>query len=80
MEDKRATPAEIADFEDWLSSLSRRQRKFANLLATGESTTAAARRFDVSLGRISQIRRELEYSWRAFQGEATSTHAADSDR
>ena len=90
VEDKRATPADIAavriDFADWLKSLSRRLRRIANLLATGESTAVAAMKFRVSPGRISQIRRELERSWRTFQGEETSSNAvavtacgADSD-
>jgi hypothetical protein len=38
-------------------------------LAAGERTTDVARRFGVSLARISQLRRELERSWLAFQGE-----------
>ena len=79
VEDKRATPADIAavriDFADWLKSLSRRLRRIANLLATGESTAVAAMKFRVSPGRISQIRRELERSWRTFQGEETSSNA-----
>ena len=79
VEDKRATPADIAavriDFADWLTSLSRRLQRIANLLATGETTGAAARKFRVTPGRISQIRRKLEQSWRTFQGEETSADA-----
>ena len=82
VEDKRATPADIAavriDFADWLKSLSRRRRRIANLLATGESTAAAAKKFRVTPGRISQIRRKLEQSWRTFQGEETSAAAVAS--
>ena len=79
VEDKRATPADIAavriDFADWLKSLSHRLRRIANMLATGESTDVAAKRFRVSPGRISQIRREMERSWRTFQGEEISSSA-----
>ena len=79
VEDKRATPADIAavriDFADWLKSLSRRLRRIANLLATGESTAVAAMKFRVSPGRISQIRRELEWSWMTFQAEEASSAA-----
>ena len=63
------------DFSDWLKSLSRRLRRIANLLATGETTGAAAKKFRVTPGRISQIRRQLEQSWRTFQGEETSAAA-----
>ena len=73
LEDRRASPADIAsariDFQDWLATLSDRLRKIANVLATGESTSAVANMFQISSGRVSQIRRELERSWRIFQGE-----------
>ena len=73
VEDRRAGPAETAccriDFADWLTSLSRRYRRIATTLAQGESTGATAKRFKVSSGRMSQIRRELRESWEEFQGE-----------
>ena len=73
IEDRHAGPAEIAanriDFADWLTMLSRRSRKIATTLATGETTTAAARQFRVSPARISQIRGELKDCWERFQGE-----------
>ncbi len=74
VEDRNSTPADIAafriDFAAWLKSLPRRQRGIARLLAAGETTSVTARRFHVSDGRISQIRRELEQSWREFHGES----------
>jgi hypothetical protein len=73
VEDKNAGPADTAiiriDFTTWLQLLPRRLWKIATFLASGESTTAAAKRFRVSLGRISQIRRELLRAWCHFQGE-----------
>lgn len=73
VEDKRAGPAETAimriDFAAWLQFLPRRLRKIASFLAKGETTIAAAKRFHVSHGRISQIRRELFLAWHHFQGE-----------
>ena len=73
VEDPHAGPAEIAatriDFAAWLQSLAPRVRNIAKLLATGESTGAAAQKFGVSPGRISQLRRKLEQAWSAFQGE-----------
>jgi hypothetical protein len=73
VEDKRATPAEIAecriDFAEWLDRLPHRQRKIAMTLATGETTKATAKRFAVSPARISQFRRAFQTSWFAFHGE-----------
>jgi hypothetical protein len=73
IEDGHATPAELAasriDFPAWLKTLSRRDRKLALKLATGETTGTVATLFKVSAGRISQIRRELMESWRKFVGD-----------
>ena len=73
VEDRRAGPAEVAvtriDFAAWLHLLPRRLRKIATFLASGESTTATAKRFRVSPGRVSQIRRELHVAWNLFQGD-----------
>jgi hypothetical protein len=52
-----AGPAEVAawriDFAEWLRRLTARLRKIALALAAGETTTAAARLFDVSPARIA---------------------------
>lgn len=73
VEDKTAGPADIAairmDFAAWLKSLTPRLRRIAKTLATGETTKDVARRFGVSQGRVSQIRRELQHAWLLFQGE-----------
>ena len=79
VEDKNATPADIAatriDFAAWLDTLPRRQRRIAETLATGESTGCTARKFHVSPGRISQLRRKLFDAWREFQGEILGSPA-----
>jgi hypothetical protein len=73
IEDKRATPAEVAacriDFAEWLRRLTARLRKIALALASGETTKDAAERFGLSPARISQLREWLKKSWEAFQGE-----------
>jgi hypothetical protein len=73
IEDKHTGPAEVAatriDFTAWLQALPRRLRRTAKFLANGETTTAAAKRFRLSQGRISQIRKELYLAWHRFQGE-----------
>ena len=71
--DKTCTPAELAasriDVQAWFKSLNRRDRRVAEFLAAGQTTTAAASKFKVSAGRISQLRRELAESWRKFVGD-----------
>ena len=73
VEDRRFPPAETAaarvDFADWLQRLSRRNRRVATLLATGESTSVVARRFRLTPGRVSQLRRELCDHWHVFVGD-----------
>jgi hypothetical protein len=39
-------------------------------LATGESTSATAKRFNVTPGRVSQLRKELAQNWADYQGES----------
>jgi hypothetical protein len=67
---RSAVPEQAAfrlDFPRWRASLRRRDRKILDALAGGERTADAARRFKISPGRISQLRREFEQSWREFQ-------------
>jgi hypothetical protein len=61
------------DFPAWLAGLGSRDRKIATSLAVGNSTGVVARRFRVSAGRISQLRRELCDSWKEFLGETRVT-------
>jgi len=74
IEDKTSGPAEIAaarlDVETWLARMPRLKRGIAKTLATGESTSATAKRFEVTPGRVSQIRRELAENWADYQGES----------
>jgi len=77
VEDRHAGPADIArmrlDFASFLSSLPVRLRRIAKFLAKGESTMAAAEKFGVSAGRISQIRVELKKAWERFVGDDPAT-------
>ena len=73
VEDRKAGPADTAaariDFGDWLLTLGGRRRGIAETLAEGETTSVTAAKFRVSLGRISQLRRELRDDWERFHGE-----------
>ena len=57
------------DFKDWLRQLPRRDRRVAEFLSLGHRTQDAARKFRVSQGRISQLRRELADNWKRFVGD-----------
>lgn len=57
------------DFPAWLARLRPRDRKIAKSLAVGNATGEVAKQFDISAGRVSQLRRELYASWREFHGE-----------
>ena len=80
VESKRAGPAETAvirlDFSAWLQLLPRRLRKIATFLANGEGTKATAKKFHLSEGRISQMRKELYQAWYRFQGDMSALAAA----
>jgi len=73
IEDRHAGPAQTAaariDIGQWFASLPRKKRRIAESLATGMTTKAAARRFRLSAGRISQLRRLFLESWADFQSE-----------
>lgn len=79
IEDPSSTPADIVairlDFQSWLDSLPQRQRQIAEVLSTGETTYAVARLFNVTPGRISQVRHQLKAAWNAFQSDAGTAPA-----
>jgi len=74
-EDNRVTPADEAifhlDYQAWLAGLAEPKRRVAELLAEGHEPGLVARVLGVSPPRVTQLRHELEASWRAFQGGAT---------
>ena len=80
IEDRRSGPADIActriDFDAWLHSLPCRHRRLAQFLSLGNRTSDAARKFKMSNGRVSQLRRELAASWRRFAGDNPLPEAA----
>src|SRR4051812_24107591 len=61
VEDRRASPAEIAsfkiDFAAWLKRLRLSKRQVALRLVAGDSTSEVAGRFRLSPGRVSQLRK-----------------------
>jgi len=73
LEDRRAGPFDIVrtklDVAAWLRSLPSKLRRIAKTLANGDRTSDVAKKFNLSAGRISQIRAELAHSWRRFIGD-----------
>lgn len=65
------------DFPAWLNRLSARDRKIAEMLAVGHCTSEVAQRVGISCGRVSQLRRELQNSWRKFQGDFAENEPMD---
>ncbi len=77
VEDHRTpVPDQVAfriDFPNWLTRLSRRNRRIAEALALGHSTGQVAKRFKLSPGRISQLRGEFYQSWQDYHGDPAAT-------
>jgi hypothetical protein len=74
LQDRRVSPADQAafnlDFQNWLSRWPKFHRRMIGTLAAGHRTSEVARRFKVTAGRVSQLRRQYQRSWEAFQGLA----------
>jgi hypothetical protein len=79
--DHRVGPADEAafrlDFSAWLAGLPEKKRRVAELLAEGHEGLVVARLVGIAQSRVSQLRGELEASWRAFQGPASVHEAGD---
>jgi hypothetical protein len=56
------------DFPAWLLTLSRRDHRVVDELVAGEGTGDVARKFGLSPGRVSQLRRQFQGDWQRFCG------------
>jgi len=67
------SPAEAAafriDFPEFLGGLSQRDRELAMYLSLGHRASAAATRFGLTPGRVTQLRQGWCGQWRRFHGE-----------
>jgi hypothetical protein len=54
------------DFPTWLATLSDRNRRVIDDLMAGEGTGDVARKFGLTPGRVSQLRRQFEDDWTVF--------------
>ncbi len=57
------------DFKAWLKSLTGRERRIIKAMLRNERTKDLAREFELSEGRISQLRREFLIGWKCFVGD-----------
>lgn len=64
------------DFPAWLKRHSRRDRKIAVEMAKGEQTKRLAHRFNLSPGRVSQLRRQFQHDWQRFTDDQAATIAS----
>jgi hypothetical protein len=61
------------DFPGWLATLTPRERRLIRAMAQNERTTDLSRQFELSPGRISQLRREFHVGWLRYHGEEVSS-------
>jgi hypothetical protein len=61
------------DFPAWLATRTNRDRHVIADLAVGERTGDVARKYGLSAGRISQLRRAFCEDWARFCGETVQT-------
>jgi hypothetical protein len=62
------------DFPAWLRTLTGRERRMVREMAQGERTQDLSRDFDLSPGRVSQLRRAFRDAWLRFHGEQAPGH------
>jgi len=78
--DNTATPPDEQaafriDFLDWQASYGERDLNIMDDLMRGERTGAVSRKFGLSPGRVSQLRRSYAEDWQRFQGESVEDSA-----
>jgi hypothetical protein len=62
------------DFPNWLRTLTGRERRMVRAMARNERTQDLSRQFELSPGRISQLRRVLRDDWLRYHGELAPCH------
>jgi hypothetical protein len=79
-DDRHCTPADVCcfklDFEDWLGTLPRQQRRLATRLAVGDRPSQIARRLNKSPALVTKWRAILKKSWQEFRGETAEQDMA----
>jgi hypothetical protein len=78
LRDNTTTPVPIQvqvrlDLRAWMKTLTGRERRLIRAMARNERTTDLSRQFELSPGRISQLRREFHQAWLRFCGDLHGT-------
>jgi hypothetical protein len=60
------------DFPAWLRTLTGRERRLIRAMARNERTKDLSKEFEVSPGRISQLRRAFHDAWLRYHGEGVA--------
>jgi hypothetical protein len=68
------------DFPDWLRTLTGRERRMVRAMARNERTKDLSKQFELSPGRISQLRREFRDDWLRYHGELAPCHSKPAAR
>jgi DNA-directed RNA polymerase specialized sigma24 family protein len=58
------------DFPAWLHTLTDRNRSIVEHMAVGDTTLELSKRYGLSPGRVSQLRRDFREEWYAYTEEA----------
>jgi len=64
------------DFREWLKRYSARQHRIIRSLSTGQRTMDVSRKFNITAGRVSQMRRAFKDDWERFVGDKVNQPAA----
>lgn len=76
---RSAVPDQVAfrlDFAAWLARLTARERRLIHAMAQRERTKDLSRRFQLSPGRISQLRRQFQQEWERFWADPADAQPA----
>ena len=57
------------DFPAWLRTRTQRDRRIINDMVMGQRTLDLSKKYGISPGRVSQVRREFHDDWQRFCGE-----------
>ena len=64
------------DFPAWLKTLTGRERRMIRVMMRNERTKDVSKQFEVSPGRVSQLRQEFKQGWERYCGDIEEKVAA----
>ena len=64
------------DFPAWLKTLTGRERRMIRVMMRNERTKDVSKQFEISPGRVSQLRQEFKQGWERYCGDIEENVAA----